>query len=204
MTFQSTVNRQIAFGVPGEILQDGPLRALPARVKAVAGADAEVGRIFTYAAEHTDKNGQMYAQASVAQDGQAFLGFLFQPKTYALYGTASGGPLDATMVLPDGTGAQFARMGIFAASVVNGDPAAQSLKYGAALFYCTKANAAVAGKSIATTAADCGKIYAFAAGTKITDLTGGNFVAIPGGQLLADGDANQASGAAAVLKIQIG
>lgn len=104
MAFQSTVYLDNPLGVPGEILLDGPTRSAPFTLVSASAAYNIVGATaFTVSSE------------GVAAAGGAatlpFAGILAQPKRYASYGTSAGGPLAATMTLPNQVVAELINMG---------------------------------------------------------------------------------------------
>lgn len=106
MTFQSTVNANIGFGVVGEISLNGPLRAQPGRLDSTDAANNVIGRAFTVKDDAT-------ASFETAADPQpldvqaggtgVFAGILGIPKVYALGGTVAGGTLASSLVLPNNT-----------------------------------------------------------------------------------------------------
>lgn len=108
MAFQSTVNNNIGFGIPGELFLEGPLRAQPAVLNSGTPANNVIGRAFTIAT-----NGQATAAYEASTDPApmqvqaggtgVFAGILANPKVYANLGTAAGGTLAANMTLPNGT-----------------------------------------------------------------------------------------------------
>lgn len=100
MTFQSTVNSDIAFGIPGELFCDGPFRGQPGIIDS-AGPNP-VGYAYTNVA---GSPGHM----TVGGTG-VFAGILGNPKEYVLYGT-SGAPLAPTMNLPQYANGAFVHMG---------------------------------------------------------------------------------------------
>lgn len=104
MSFQTTVRADLRSGVIGEIAFDGPTRAASAMLDSGAGAANNiVGRAFTYASAENN---------TVAAGGAgAFAGILIQPKSYALRGTAAGGTLADSLLLPDGTPVELLQMG---------------------------------------------------------------------------------------------
>lgn len=105
MPFQSTINYAQAFGVVGELIKDGPQRAT-SRVLNSSGTAQTIGYGFT-----------VNAATGVAQvggtigAGRIFGGILVHPKEYASYGTAAGGPLAPTLVLPDNAQGELLEMG---------------------------------------------------------------------------------------------
>jgi hypothetical protein len=105
MGFQTTVATDIGFGVIGEIAFDGPTRALSARIDSSDPANNVVGRAFCFTAG-TDGN-----LVNAGGDPTLFAGILANPKVYASVGTVSGGPLAATLAVPDNTQGEFLFMG---------------------------------------------------------------------------------------------
>lgn len=97
MTFQSTVNFDQGFGIPGEIRLDSPHRANPLTVNSGDPANNVYGRAFSYVSE------------GVAEAGGTgvFAGFLVAPKTAASRGTAAGGTLAPTLVLANQEQGEF-------------------------------------------------------------------------------------------------
>jgi hypothetical protein len=105
MTFQSTVARNIGFGVPGEIFLDGPLRAQPGRLDSASAANNVVGRAFSIKDDATASfETAADPQPLDVQAGQSgvFAGILAMPKNYPLSGTA-GDTLASSIVLPNDT-----------------------------------------------------------------------------------------------------
>lgn len=99
MSFQSSIALNQAFGVPGELLFDGDLRATPGIIKGTA-ANLVVGRAFSI-----DIADGQYSPGSTG--GGVFGGILSNPKGLASIGTTSGGPLAPTMTVPAGTIGEF-------------------------------------------------------------------------------------------------
>ncbi len=105
MGYQQAVQRQQAFGVPGELFDDSPVRTFPFEIVSTDPTQNVIGRAFTVSV--TDPS-----QVQVGNPGgnKVFAGILMGPKQYALYGTLAGS-LAPTLVLPNGTEGAFARMG---------------------------------------------------------------------------------------------
>lgn len=101
MGFQSTIALAQGFGMVGEIILEGPTRALPAVLKGTA-ANIAVGRAFT-----RDAADGQYQPGGVG----VFGGILSNPKSLASIGTAAGGPLAPTLVVPAGTVGELLSMG---------------------------------------------------------------------------------------------
>lgn len=110
---QSTINFERALGVPGEILFIGPTRAQAAILDSASAAYNIIGATaFTVktAASDGDPNTPVVAEAGKL-NSQVFAGILCAPKTYASFGTTAGGPLAATMTLPNKWNAELLSMG---------------------------------------------------------------------------------------------
>jgi hypothetical protein len=109
MTFQSTVALAQGFGVQGEIVFDGPLRATPGVLKGTA-ANIVVGRAFTI-----DTADGQYSPGGTGVYG----GILIDPKALQSLGTSGGGPLAPTLTVPAGTIGQFCTMGEICVALTN-------------------------------------------------------------------------------------
>lgn len=96
MGFPSTISSSLAFGVPGEILLDGPLRAQPGVLKGTA-ANIVVGRAFTI-----DTSDGQFSPGGTG----IFGGILANPKEYVSFGAAAGATAP-TMTLAVGTVGDF-------------------------------------------------------------------------------------------------
>jgi hypothetical protein len=105
-TFQSTINVNLAFGVVGELIQDGPQRVDSLTLDSTGGA---VGLAYT--------KSNSTGIASVGGTG-VFAGILVNPKVYASRGV-SGATLDPTMTLPGNSQGEFLTMGTIVVSVTN-------------------------------------------------------------------------------------
>lgn len=113
--FQSTVNQFNALGIPGELAFAGPTRAETYNLNS-----SGVPQIFGYAFTKTGGGnpeptsyppGSANAQSAQVGGSGPFAGILIGPKEHALNGTALGGPLAASLVLPDDTIGQLCDMG---------------------------------------------------------------------------------------------
>lgn len=110
--FQQAVNVYNAGGVPGDIAFSGPQRVTPYNL-----FSSGIPNVFAYA--YTLANGAnpdpagASPVAGTAQVGGTglFAGLLVGPKEQALTGTVAGGPLAASLVLPDYTIGQLMTMG---------------------------------------------------------------------------------------------
>lgn len=98
MTFQNSINYDYGFGIPGEIVRDGPLRAHTGYVNTTTQANNVFGRMFTL-----NNDGK-----TVGAGGTGTIwGILANPKQHASFGGASG-PLSPSFVLPNNVEADFA------------------------------------------------------------------------------------------------
>lgn len=98
MVFQTAVRADMAFGVPGELFTDGPVRAAPWTL--LSAKPNVIGYAYTLAGDGV---------AQVGGTGQ-FVGILVHPKHYASYGTAAG-TLAPTMELPNQSIGELLSMG---------------------------------------------------------------------------------------------
>lgn len=110
MSFQSTVALKQGFGVPGEIILEGPLRATPGVIKGADPTLNVVGRAFTI----DPADGQY-----VAGGTGVYGGILANPKALSSVGTSAGGPLAPTLTVPNGTIGEFVTMGEIVVSAAN-------------------------------------------------------------------------------------
>ena len=102
-TFQSTVNVNLGFGVPGELIVDGPQRVDSLTLDSTGGT---IGLAFT-----KSNSTNIATQGGVVGTGVLFAGILVNPKAYASYGAVGGAPLDPTMFLPPYSQGEFLTMG---------------------------------------------------------------------------------------------
>lgn len=128
--FQKTVSFQYASGLPGEIAEDGPLRASPFRLVANAtnaAAPIGFGLAFTYVpgtGVEVSNPGNLAAVRLARPGGGAvatasenvFAGILIHPKEHALYGSTAG-PLEPVYSLPADSWGELCRVGILWANV---------------------------------------------------------------------------------------
>lgn len=107
---QSTVNMNQGFGVVGEVVFEGPLRAQPGTIKGSTAANIVIGRAFTIDA----------ADGKFQPGGTgAFGGILANPKSLESIGTSADGPLAPTLVVPAGTEGSFVTMGEILVNLTN-------------------------------------------------------------------------------------
>jgi hypothetical protein len=91
---QSVVRYDYGFGVVGESRKHGARRSKPLLLVSANAALNVIGRALRYNADGK----------TVGVDGTgAYAGILCGPKQYASRGTAAGGPLASTIVLPNNT-----------------------------------------------------------------------------------------------------
>lgn len=122
MSFQSSVALNQGFGVVGEIVFEGPLRATPGVLKGTA-ANIVVGRAFTIDAA----DGQ-YSPGGAG----AYGGILANPKALQSIGTSAGGPLAPTLTVPAGTIGEFVNMGLMVVALLNAAAIGDKVTYAAA------------------------------------------------------------------------
>ena len=103
-TFQSTVNVNLGFGIPGELIVDGPQRV---DTLTLDGNGGTIGLAFTKSntTDIATQGGTIVAGTSL------FAGILVNPKVYASYGAVGGNPLDPTLFLPANSQGEFLTMG---------------------------------------------------------------------------------------------
>lgn len=118
MSFQSTVRFDTAYGVPGEYAFDGPTRAEPGVLRSATPANNVFGRAFT---EDPATPG-IWRAGNVGPIANVRIAIMTSPKQHASYGTAAGGPLAPTLVLPNEVTAEMTTMGqitVLAATAAN-------------------------------------------------------------------------------------
>lgn len=109
MGFQSSVALNQGFGVVGEIVFEGPLRATPGVLKGTA-ANIVVGRAFSI-----DPADGQYTPGGAFTFG----GILSNPKALQSIGTTANGPLAPTLTVPAGTIGEFVGMGLLVVALLN-------------------------------------------------------------------------------------
>jgi hypothetical protein len=105
MPFQYQVNIQTAPGIPGELYDEGPLRAEPLIVNSNGASPNTVGFAYT-----KDNQYNIASVGGVIAVGTPFAGILVNPKAYASFGS-SAGTLAPTLDLPDNAQGEFLTMG---------------------------------------------------------------------------------------------
>ena len=110
-TFQSTVNVNLGFGIPGELIVDGPQRSEPLTLDSLGGY---IGLAFT-----KSNTTNVATQGGAVVDGTSvFAGILVNPKAYASYGAVGGAPLDPTLFLNGNSTGEFLTMGTIVVTLV--------------------------------------------------------------------------------------
>ena len=142
--FQKTVNRQYTTGFPGDIVRDGPQRAHAGRILSDLTkplAKNTISRVFGYSNDEPPLgNAPNYSYTPldgvVTVGGAVFYGVLGHPKHYALQGTEAGGPLAATIDLPNGFEGEFFDMVTgMVVETFNETAAAKDITFGDLLAY---------------------------------------------------------------------
>jgi hypothetical protein len=107
MAFQTVTNVTTANGIPGDLAYFGPEPRVQARIMYSAGQAQTMGFAFT---EST--SGDMLLGNTVIVGGTGkFAGILVQPKSASTFGTTAGGPLAATLNMPDYSTGQMCSFG---------------------------------------------------------------------------------------------
>ena len=109
-TFQSTVNINLGFGIPGELIVDGPQRVDSLTLDSNGGT---IGLAFT-----KSNTTNVASQGGTIGTGVLFAGILVNPKVYASYGSVGGNPLDPTLFLPANSQGEFLTMGTIVVTIV--------------------------------------------------------------------------------------
>ena len=95
MPFQTEVRINQTTGIVGDVVLDGPLRGQPGILNSTSAANNVIGRAFRHIAGQ-----DLMVSADVAA-GSVFAGILANSKRYATSGTAAGGTLAPTLMLPN-------------------------------------------------------------------------------------------------------
>ena len=101
-TFQQSVNYDYGFGIAGEIVRDGPLRAHALYLNSASAANNVFGRVFTWNADNKTVR---------AGGSGAIVGILSNPKQHVSLGDPTNGPLAPVFALPNNVVADFVEMG---------------------------------------------------------------------------------------------
>lgn len=125
---QKTVPLNLGVGIPGEFAALSPrvvtTYRLVANTAQTPSPAITFGVAYTFAPVGEVTNPGYLAHTQTAQPGAAtvadhFAGILVHPKEHALYGTAAGGPLAPSFVLPDGSWGALCTTGILYAYVTS-------------------------------------------------------------------------------------
>lgn len=103
--FQSTINQTYAFGVIGELIQDGPQR-VSSRIMNSSGTANVIGYAYT----RSNTTDICTVGGAITNGSTVFGGILSMPKSYASNGTTAG-TLVPTLTLPDNAQGEFLEMG---------------------------------------------------------------------------------------------
>jgi hypothetical protein len=121
-TFQSTVNIVLGFGIPGELIVDGPQRVDSLTLDNIGGT---IGFAFTKSST-TD----IATQGGVIVNGtNLFAGILVNPKVYASFGAPGGSPLDPTLFLGPNTQGEFLTMGTIVVTLTGAANIGDNVQY---------------------------------------------------------------------------
>lgn len=104
--FQSAIAFQIAFGIQGEIVYDGPVRSAPWQLISTPQTNVIGATAYTVTSGPVGTNGDNCGIAQAGGSGN-FAGILANPKVYANFGNIS----TATLTLADDTVAELITMG---------------------------------------------------------------------------------------------
>ena len=119
MTFQGSINYDYGFGIPGEIVRDGPLRARTGYINSATPANNVFGRVFTLNADGK----------TVGAGGTGTVwGILANPKQHVSFGTAALGPLAPSFVLANNVVADFAEFAKIVAALTGTKAATPGLQ----------------------------------------------------------------------------
>ena len=124
MSFQSTVNIQQGFGVPGEVILASPNRT----ESLVIDSSGNTPNVYGYAATKSNSTNVASMGGTVAS-GVVFAGLMIRPKEAQLQGTTAGGTLAPTLEIPDNSEAEFCTMGDVVVSVNNAANIGDELTY---------------------------------------------------------------------------
>lgn len=137
MGFQSTVNIELGFGVPGALYDDGPVRSAPYELVSAAAAYNVIGAT-AYTVTSGDPGNSSGSAVAAAGGSGAFAGILMNSKVYATAGTTAGA-LNPTLTLPNYAIGELLTMGDIIVSIPGpasiGDLVAYDLTTGALSTY---------------------------------------------------------------------
>jgi len=127
MAYQSAISSFFtAPAVPGEIIFNGPAPLVESRI---INSSEATPNIFGYVlTEVSSGDVQLGAVARTGGTG-VIAGILVQPKAAATFGTAAGGPLAATLELPDNATSQVLKQGRVAVVLPNASNIGDAVTY---------------------------------------------------------------------------
>lgn len=108
---QKTVQYQYTTGFRGDVIKDGPIRALPFRLNSQTTVPNTIGCAFTYDSEVAASGGSPSIPVAKVGGTGVFAGILINSKEHASYGNLVDGPLGPTMALPPNISVELATMG---------------------------------------------------------------------------------------------
>lgn len=108
---QKTVNYQYTTGFRGDLIKDGPVRALPFRLNSQTTAPNTIGCAFTYDGEVPATLAAPGLPLAKVGGSGVFAGILINSKEHASYGNLVDGPLGPTMALAPNTSVELMTMG---------------------------------------------------------------------------------------------
>lgn len=148
MSLQKTVQRAYTTAFAGQLVEDGPRRARPARILTADPANPNrMSRAFTWGGELAQapaSPGLGYvAEVQVGGDTNQFFGILGQPYSYAMFGSA-GNSLAPSQDLPAGALGEFFDMATaLCVEIFNEDAGARSNHFGDRIAFAAAPVAAV-------------------------------------------------------------
>lgn len=149
MGFQTVVNVELGFGIPGALYSDAPVRSQPAALVSASAAYNVIGAT-AYTVTTADPGDNSAPLIAAAGGSGAFAGILMNSKVYATSGPSTGA-LNPTMTLPNNFIAELCLGGDLIVSIPGpaniGDLVAYDLTTGALQTYPEKTTftAAIAG-----------------------------------------------------------
>lgn len=108
-TFQTNINIELGFGIPGSLYDDGPIRSAPFALNSASAAYNVIGAT-AFTVSSSDPGDNSGSAVAAAGGSGIFAGILMNPKVYATSGPSTGA-LDPTMTLPNYFIAELLTMG---------------------------------------------------------------------------------------------
>lgn len=142
MGFQQSVNVELAFGMPGALYDDSPVRSAPYALNSASAAYNIIGAT-AFTASSADSGDNSGSAVAAAGGSGAFVGILSNKNVYATSGTSSGA-LNPTLALPNWTIGELVSMGHLIVSLPGpaniGDKVCYDSTTGALSTYAAKAS----------------------------------------------------------------